>query len=139
MVQITTGTFGYYNGRKVIPITSADGPQRFDPELEARLVKQGIAQYVDAAPERREESPDSPDGLPEYDKSMKLDALKKIAGAYGVDAAAMTRKAEVIEAIEAAKAAARLDGGEGGDTDEGDDTGSDEDEAPPQFGAAEPV
>ena len=27
MIQITAGTFGYYNGRKVIPITNADGPQ----------------------------------------------------------------------------------------------------------------
>ena len=39
MIQIIAGTFGYYNGRKVVPITNADGPQKFDPELEARLVK----------------------------------------------------------------------------------------------------
>ena len=39
MIQIIKGTFGYYNGRKVIPITEADGPQKFDDELEARLVK----------------------------------------------------------------------------------------------------
>ena len=51
MIQITAGTFGYYNGRKVIPITNADGPQKFDPELEARLVKQGVAKYVDEQPE----------------------------------------------------------------------------------------
>ena len=38
MIQIIAGTFGYYNGRKVVPITNADGPQKFDPELEARLV-----------------------------------------------------------------------------------------------------
>ena len=47
MIQIIQGTFGYYNGRKVVPITNADGPQKFDPELEARLVKQKIAKYVD--------------------------------------------------------------------------------------------
>lgn len=40
MIQIIKGTFGYYNGRKVIPITEADGPQKFDDELEARLVKE---------------------------------------------------------------------------------------------------
>ena len=28
MIQIIKGTFGYYNGRKVIPITEADGPQK---------------------------------------------------------------------------------------------------------------
>ena len=33
MIQIIQGTFGYYNGRKVVPITNADGPQKFDPEI----------------------------------------------------------------------------------------------------------
>ena len=47
MIQIIAGTFGYYNGRKVIPITNQDGPKQFDPELEARLVKEGVAKYVD--------------------------------------------------------------------------------------------
>ena len=56
MIQIIQGTFGYYNGRKVVPITNADGPQKFDPELEARLVKQKIAKYVDLP-----EHPESPD------------------------------------------------------------------------------
>ena len=50
MIEIIAGTFGYYNGRKVIPITKEDGPQQFDPELEARLVKQGVAKYVDEQP-----------------------------------------------------------------------------------------
>lgn len=51
MIQIIAGTFGYYNGRKVVPITNADGPQKFDPELEARLVKKGRRQV------RRREAP----------------------------------------------------------------------------------
>ena len=42
MIQIIAGTFGYYNGRKVVPITNQDGPKQFDPELEARLVKEGV-------------------------------------------------------------------------------------------------
>ena len=50
MIQIIAGAFGYYNGRKVVPITNADGPQKFDPELEARLVKKGVAKYVDEKP-----------------------------------------------------------------------------------------
>ena len=49
MIQIIAGTFGYYNGRKVVPITNQDGPKQFDPELEDRLVKEGVAKYVDAA------------------------------------------------------------------------------------------
>lgn len=156
MVQITTGTFGYYNGRKVVPVTSADGPQKFDPELEARLVKQGIAKYVDApadqtetAGEQHEETTNNSTGLPEYNKGMKLDKLKDIASAYGVDASAMTKKDEVIKAIEAAKAAAEQtnggtddgddDGPGSGGSDDDDNAGSGEDEEPPQPGVADPV
>lgn len=139
MIQIIAGTFGYYNGRKVVPITNADGPQKFDPELEARLVKQGVAKYVDEQPvapapaakpeqepEAAPETDDAPTAPPEYDEDMKLDELKEVAAAYGVDASAMRKKADVIAAIEAAKA---------GQTD---DDGTD-DEEPPQFGAADPV
>ena len=142
MIQIVKGTFGYYNGRKVIPITEADGPQKFDPELEARLVKEGVAKYVedpestDSAGVPAPQDPDNPDsaaaGDPEdpadaaeYSEDMKLDELKEIAASYGVDTSAMRKKTDVIAAIEAAKA-------------EQPDDGAD-DEEPPQFGAADPV
>ena len=137
MIQIIAGTFGYYNGRKVVPITNADGPQKFDPELEARLVKKGVAKYVDekpvapapaAEPEREPGATSEPDGTPaapEYDEDMKLDELKEVATRYGVDASAMRKKADVIAAIEATKA-------------EQPDDGAD-DEEPPQIGAADPV
>lgn len=137
MIQIVKGTFGYYNGRKVVPITNADGPQKFDPELEARLVKQGVAKYVDeqpvahapaAKPEQEPEVAPETGGAPtapEYDEDMKLDELKEVAAAYGVDASAMRKKADIIAAIEAAKAAAD------------DQTGDNEE--PPQIGAVDPV
>lgn len=135
MIQIIKGTFGYYNGRKVVPITNADGPQKFDPELEARLVKDGVAKYVEGEPapsapavepepETAPEADEKPDA-PEYSEDMKLDELKDVAAAYGVDASAMRKKADIIAAIEAAKAAAD------------DQTGDDEE--PPQLGAADPV
>lgn len=139
MIQIIKGTFGYYNGRKVIPITEADGPQKFDDELEARLVKEGVAKYIgeqdepaeQPAPARGDDA-DEPastntaaDEAPEYDEDMKLDELKEVAARYGVDASAMRKKADVIAAIEAAKA-------------EQSDDGTD-DEEPPQIGAADPV
>ena len=56
MIQIIKGTFGYYNGRKVIPITEADGPQKFDDELEARLVKEGVAKYIGEQDETAEQA-----------------------------------------------------------------------------------
>lgn len=137
MIQIIKGTFGYYNGRKVIPITEADGPQKFDDELEARLVKEGVAKYIgelgktaeQPAPGDDADEPASTntaaDEAPEYNEDMKLDELKEVAARYGVDASAMRKKADVIAAIEAAKA-------------EQPDDGAD-DEEPPQIGAADPV
>ena len=119
MIQIIKGTFGYYNGRKVIPITEADGPQKFDDELEARLVKEGVAKYIGELGETAEQPAPAPgddadepastntaaDEAPEYNEDMKLDELKEGATRYGVDASAMRKKADVIAAIEAAKAA----------------------------------
>lgn len=144
MIQIIAGTFGYYNGRKVVPITNADGPQKLDPELEARLVKKGIAKYITAPaaarpvdpespdpagapapqdPEATEGDPETPDDeLPEYNEDMKLDDLKEAAKAYGVDASALRKKADIIAAIEAARQA-----------------GDGDDEEPPRLGAADPV
>ena len=142
MIQIIAGTFGYYNGRKVVPITNADGPQKFDPELEARLVKQGAAKYVDEQPEapapavkseqELEDTPETDDATtaPEYDEDMKLDELKEVAAAYGVDASAMRKKADVIAAIEEAKASA---------DEAADDDQTGDNEEPPQIGAADPV
>ena len=142
MIQIIQGTFGYYNGRKVVPITNADGPQKFDPELEARLVKQKIAKYVDlpehpespdpagaAAPQDPDTGAEDPDTsaadeAAEYSEDMKLDELKEVAARYGVDASAMRKKADVIAAIEKSKA--------GGDQGDGE-------EEPPQLDAADPV
>ena len=137
MIQIIKGTFGYYNGRKVIPITEADGPQKFDDELEARLVKEGVAKYIGELGETAEQpapgdDADEPastntaaDEAAEYNEDMKLDELKEVAARYGVDASAMRKKADVIAAIEATKA-------------EQPDDGAD-DEEPPQIGAADPV
>lgn len=142
MIQIIAGTFGYYNGRKVVPITNADGPQKFDPELEACLVKQGVAKYVDeqpvapapaAKPEQEPETvPETGDApaAPEYNEDMKLDELKEVAAAYGVDASAMRKKADVIAAIEEAKASA---------DEAADDDQTGDNEEPPQIGAADPV
>lgn len=146
MIQIIKGTFGYYNGRKIIPITNADGPQKFDPELEARLVKQKVAKYVDL-PVEYTEHPENPDPagvsapqdpvtnaeesdtsatgeITEYSEDMKLDELKEVAARYGVDASALRKKVDVIAAIEKAKAG---------------DGQSDDDEEPPQLDAADPV
>lgn len=129
MVQIIKGTYGHYDGHKVIPINEKSGPQSFDPEVEARLVKKGVAVYVGEAPA----ADDAGDGMPAYNTDMKLDELKKIAEAYGVDASKAKSKKAVIDMIEAAKAA------QDEDADDADDDGAVEDgDTPPAVGAAMP-
>jgi len=120
MIQIIKGTFGYYNGRKVIPITEADGPQKFDDELEARLVKEGVAKYIGEQDEPAEQP--APDHGDDADEPASTNTAADEAPEYDED---MRKKADVIAAIEAAKA-------------EQPDDGTD-DEEPPQIGAADPV
>ena len=91
MVEIIAGTFGFYDGRRVVPITHEDGAQSFAPELEARLVKEGIARFV-AHPSMQAD---------EYEQ-MKLEQLKEVAQQYGVDASEMRRKSDIIQAIQSA-------------------------------------
>ena len=131
MIQIIAGTFGYYDGRKIIPLTNESGPKQLDPELEARLVRKGIAKYVGTIEHAHSESVHAQaesgtdevlKSLPEYNEGMKLEELKSIAVEYGVDASAMRKKAEVIAAIEAAK----------------EETVED-DEEPPHFDVEDPV
>ena len=141
MIQIIAGTFGYYNGRKVVPITNADGPQKFDPELEARLVKQGVAKYVDEQPvaptpavkpeQELEDTPETDDApaAPEYNEDMKLDELKEVAAAYCLGASATRKQGAVLAPIEGAKPGANA----------ADDDQAGDNEEPPQIGAADPV
>ena len=102
-------------------------------------MKEGVAKYIGEQGETAEQTAPTPgddadepastntaaDEAPEYNEDMKLDELKEVAARYGVDASAMRKKADVIAAIEAAKA-------------EQSDDGTD-DEEPPQIGAADPV
>lgn len=132
MVQIIKGTYGHYDGHKVIPINEKSGPQSFDPEVEARLVKKGVAVYVGDVPAVG--NGNAGEDMCEYSKDMKLDELKKIAEAYGVDASKARSKDAVINMIEAAKAAQ-----DDADDDNDDDDGVVNDgETPPAVGAAMP-
>lgn len=143
MIQIIAGTFGYYNGRKVVPITNADGPIQLDEALEKRLVDKKVAVYVTEKPaEPKKEAEQPPEGseLPAYDISMKLKELQEIAEAYGVDASGIRAKAEVIAAIEAAQADDEDPEEETDDEDQEDPESVDgDDELPPALGAADPV
>ena len=119
-VLITGGTFGYYNGRKVIPITRADGPQNFDAQLERRLVEEDrIAIYVNdftaGAPEAVIEDADAEviedeDAIDDDEaedieegeidlESLSVAELKELAREAGIKPVPKT-KPELIAALE---------------------------------------
>ena len=151
MIKIIKGTYGYRKGNRITPKTPADDPFTATPEQEARLVRLGVAVYVDApvevptaptpkAPEKAETGSKDVDELPAYNIDMKLDELKEIAKAYGVDASDARKKADVIAMIEAAKAETH----EENDQDDEDPENEipeayDDGEEPPSLDAADPV
>ena len=122
MIKIINGSYGHRVGKMIVAVTPGDDPIALTEKEEARLVRLGVAEYVEtpADPPKEEESgkvanPAAGNGaptdpprveagkLPEYNEDMKLDELKAVAEAYGVDASALRSKKAVIEAIEEAK------------------------------------
>ena len=122
MIRIIKGTYGMIKGSTVVAVLAGSKPIKLDPEKEARLVRQGVAEYVgkveepDTAEETVEtveaveavipdpaDEPDEAEDLPLYDESMKLAELKEIAEKYGIDASKMKSKKEVIAAIDEAR------------------------------------
>ena len=109
MIKIINGVYGMKVGNRVVPVTEKDGPIELAPEKEARLVKKGVAVYVDlpaddASPFIPEETEDKlPDNaetgreLPEYNEDMTREQLNKIALEYGIEDPQKARnKAELI-------------------------------------------
>jgi hypothetical protein len=151
MIKIIKGTYGHREGKRIIPKTPADGPFQATPEQEQRLVKLGVAVYVDApaaapkAPEGTDAGGKDVDELPAYNIDMKLDELKEIAKAYGVDASDARKKADVIAMIEAAKAEELEENGQDDEDHDGEDQDDetpevvDDGEEPPSLDAADPV
>lgn len=137
MIKIINGTYGYRDGKRVVPKTAGSPPFSLDPEREKQLVAEGVAEFVEAKEEEKPQEPDKePDkipadkepgdnsedpkepaadtdeDLPEYNENMKLTELKEIAQAYGVDAEKARSKAEVIAMIDASLEEAAEDDGE---------------------------
>ncbi len=92
---------GDENGEPMGEEAEGDGaPEGQEPDPED--------QEPDDEPESEgdQEPEDEGDELPEYSDAMKLTELKEVAALYGVDASSLRSKADVIKAIEAAKAEA---------------------------------
>ena len=60
MIRIIRGVYGFIDQDGVVrPKTSKDGPFKTDDDKEARLVKQGVAEYVSDEPEEADEEPEA--------------------------------------------------------------------------------
>lgn len=105
MVEIIKGTFGYFDGRRVVPVTIKDGPQNWDADLERRLVARGIARYVES--EKPAQKPtEAPVEVAEVEEetvdveNMTVKQLKAVAAQMGIDTKTLKKKADLIAAIE---------------------------------------
>lgn len=108
MIQIIRGVYGHYIDGHVVPKDKNSEPFALTPEQEKRLVRIGVAEYVELVeavkPNIAEELPDLPDGvdaIPEYNASMKADELRKIAKLMGLTFPVGTTKAEMVAQMDA--------------------------------------
>lgn len=108
MIRIIKGVFGWFDGRRVIPLTEDDGPVSIDHDLEARLVDEGIAEYV-GEPATEPAPVEAPKVEPEpvEDEAKDLSGMLKaelveLAEAKGIKVSGLT-KAELVEAIKASE------------------------------------
>ena len=112
MIKIIKGSYGMRVKKSIIAVPAGSDPIELSKEKEERLVRIGVAVYVDDQENKNEltdtntdktQDDEIVDEFPEYNEEMKLSELKEIAVKYGIDAGSMKSKKEVIEAIDAAR------------------------------------
>ncbi len=144
MIKIVRGVYGFMDENGIVrPKTAADEPFALLPEQEARLVRQGVAQYVETVKDEQEQGEteqvesngeQEPIGFDETPteelllSEMSAPELRKVGKEYGLSFKVGTSKADMVKAIEAAEA--ELDA---------DAEGEDDDEPAPAFDASEAV
>lgn len=143
MIKIVKGVYGYVDKHGFVrPKDCNSEPFVTSPEQEARLVKLGVAEYVDE-PEKAEpvNEPAQVQSSKNDEETARLDPeqlkeltnaeLKTMAEDMGIDTAKLKTKAQLIEAITAVDVVPGPDEDSEGMEDDG--------EAPPAFDAAEAV
>lgn len=148
-IQMIAGTFGYKNKSGFIePKTPASGPFSLTEEQEKRLVKSGVAKYVENSadggdPLVSQNTPQNPtDGqtvsIPTNLQTLKNEVLKEIADQLGIDTTDLERK-EIIAKIKEVQEAKAKEQPEA--TDDGDDEDEiiDDGEEAPVFDPTEAI
>ena len=95
MIKMIAGAFGWTGDGPLETITAQSGPRSFPPEVEARLVRMGVAEYASGAerPAPQAAQFDIP-GMPTYSEDMtkaQLAAVMDEAGIFHTDS--MTKSA----------------------------------------------
>lgn len=136
MIKIIKGIYGYMDKRGIVrPKTEHDDPFELTEEQEERLVKLGIAVYVDGG---RTALPDDVRGVPEYSAEMKADELREIAKEHmGLTFKVGTTKAEMVAEMDKYLAENTVDSEDEAENDTGE--AEDDGEQPPAFDPAEAV
>ena len=125
MIRIIKYTYGYKKGNTIIPKTAVDAPFSCDAKEEARLVKLGIAEYVN---DTADEADEVDDEKLYTDKTpfAELKEIAKLNGATDEDLKPLKSKVQVMELIDKLIAGA-------------DDKADEADEAAPEFNAVDGV
>ena len=126
MIKIINGVFGYNDGTCVTPKTPKDEPFEAPAEIEERLVKEGVAEFVGKSKEEKpapaeDATEDDADSLEAFTKAKLIEKFNEL-GLEGNPN--KMNKAELIEAIENAP----VDGAPAEDAaeDDGPDFGEDD-------------
>ena len=133
MIRIIQGVYGHQINGRVYPKDSNSEPFELTPEQEARLVKLGVAVYVDDGSTKL---PEGVTAIPEYSADMKADELRAIGKELGLTFKAGTTKAEMVEQMDAFLAE-HIDGDYSEENT--DDEETEDGEELPEFDAAEAV
>jgi hypothetical protein len=144
MIKIVRGVYGFMDENGIVrPKTAADEPFALLPEQEARLVRQGVAQYVETVKDEQEPEQSDPEQVETEDEQepigfdetpvdepalseLSVKELREIGKGYGLSFKVGTSKGDMVKAIEAAEA-------------EMDAEGEDDGEPAPAFDASEAV
>lgn len=146
-IKMISGTFGYWDGSKVVPKTPKDDPFLIDAGRASELVELGIAKFADEELKTEEEkvADEAADLQLEAEleaeniaedigvdlEVLKVEELEKIAESYGVERKAGMKKVDFIDAIKAAMNGDHMNGTE--------DPDNEEDEQALSFDAADAV
>lgn len=141
MIEMIAGVFGLPVGGIVEAMDKKSGPFKASAEQEARLVKLGLAKYVDEPVQAQETAPAAPvgeaaTGIPAYSVNMKSAELRKIGEMCGLTFKAGMSKAEMVAKLDAHIADHMVNGVE---VDENGEITVDDGEPEPTFDASQAV